>query len=531
MKKKKTLKYLLITLLVVAFQSCDDFVEVAPAGPDSADYFNSAGEYEDALIGAYDLLQATFWNNTLAVAASDDFGSGGDAFNYDQPVIQNVNYMIQTPADEEQLRSIWQLMYAGLNRVNYLLENKDKTEFAGRDEVVAQAYFLRAYYTFELAKFYGNIPLKVEERNGVSRIADKQTLAGDQFKLERTASIAAVYGLIEEDLKEAIPNLPISQNLAYKVTKGAAQALLGKVYLYHGKFDQAKYGDAATVLNQVISSNKYSLVTGDDYTNLFTTVGENGPESVFEIQYSNLEGAGWECLQCSEGSYFVQFNGPRNAYDIYAAGWGFFLPSQALYDTFDSDDLRRDITILDLREVKALQEATNPVPSVYNSAREDTGFYNQKYVPRKSDKADNASTQELVHKNNYRAIRYADVLLMAAEAEAQSGGTNAADYLNEVRARAYGNNNHEYASSEGTLLDVIFNERRKELAGEGHRFFDLVRTGRAKAAFDTYNANKPSGFVDVIFTVNKNEIFPIPTVELELANAKERWGQNPGYTN
>ena len=428
MKKNKTLKYLLL-LLLVTLGSCDDFVEIDPIGPNAADFFNSEEEYEDALIGAYDLLQATFWNNTIAIAASDDFGAGGDPFAADQPVIQNANLMVNTPSDQEQLRSIWQFMYAGLNRVHYLLENKDKLDFAGKDEIIAQGYFLRAYYTFELVKFYGNVPLKVEERNGVKRIVDAQILAGDQFSLERTGSIAEAYSLIQEDLKEAIPNLPITQDLPYKATKGAAQALLGKAYLYDGKFNEA-----ATVLNQVISSNQYSLTTGDDYANLFTTSGENGPESVFEIQYTNVEGAGWDCLHCSEGSYFVQFNGPRSPYDdpVFASGWGFFLPSQALYDSFDSSDMRRDVTILDLRELKALED-----PLKYNAPREDTGLYNKKYIPRKSDKAGNASTAELVHKNNYRAIRYADVLLMAAEAEAQSGGSNAEDYLNEVRARAY----------------------------------------------------------------------------------------------
>ena len=510
-------------VLLVAFSSCDDFVEVDPIGPDAAAFFNSEEEYEAALIGAYDLLQATFWNNTVAVAASDDFGAGGDAFNYDQPVLQNVNLMIQGSSDEEQLRSVWQLMYAGLNRVNYLLENKDKLEFSGKEAILAQAYFLRAYYTFELAKFFGNIPLKVEERNGVNRIADLQILAGDQFSLERVGSVTAVYGLIQEDLKEAIPNLPITQDMAYKATKGAAQALLGKAYLYDGKFS-----DAAIVLNQVISSNQYSLVTGDDYTSLFETSGENGPESVFEIQYTNVEGAGWDCLQCSEGSYFVQFNGPRAPFDdpVYASGWGFFLPSQVLYDSFDANDLRRDVTIFDLRELSALEDN-----SKYSAPREDTGFYNHKYMPRKSDKAGNASTAELVHRNNYRAIRYADVLLMAAEAEAQSSGPNAEDYLNLVRERAYGNRSNDYSSTEGTLLDAIFNERRKELAGEGHRFFDLVRTGRAKAAFDDYNATKPDGFVAIDYRENKNEVFPIPLVELELAKAEERWGQNPGYNN
>ncbi|WP_246454582.1 RagB/SusD family nutrient uptake outer membrane protein [Hyunsoonleella aquatilis] len=516
----KKLKYVLL-LLIFAIPSCDDFVEVEPAGDTDESFFSTEQQYEDALVGAYDLLQATFWNVLTGVVASDDFIAGGDSFTIDQPTLQNVNYLTQTPSDNNQLRDIWTLMYAGLNRTNFLLENKDKLDFAGKEEIIAQGYFLRAYYTFELAKFFGNVPMKVEERGGVSRIVDARVVPGDQFAMERTTSVSAIYGLIQEDLKEAIAGLPATQDLPFRATRSAAQALLGKVYLYDGKFTEA-----ATVLNQVISSGQYSLTTGDDFLNMFTTAGENGPESVFEIQYTNVEGAGWDCLACSEGSYFVQFNGPRSPFDdpVYASGWGFNLPTQQLYDLYDANDMRRDITIFDLRELR--DSGGN-----YSAPREDTGFYNHKYMPRKSDKSGNASTAELVHKNNYRAIRYADVLLMAAEAEAQSGGSNAENYLNQVRARAYGNNSMDYTSGEGPLIDAIYEERRKELAGEGHRFFDLVRTGRAKAAFDEYNATKPEGFVEINFETGKHELFPIPLIELELAQAEERWGQNPGYTN
>jgi hypothetical protein len=123
---------------------------------------------------------------------------------------------------------------------------------------------------------------------------------------------------------------------------------------------------------------------------------------------------------------------------------------------------------------------------------------------------------------------------MSAEAHAQSGGAKAADYLNEVRERAFGNSSKDYTAGEGALLDAIYKERRIELSGEGHRFFDLVRTNKAKSAFDTFNAwvatqDEEIGHMPVDFTEEKNELFPIPLVELELANAVERWGQNEGY--
>lgn len=497
---------ILLSFTLIYLVGCSDsFVEVEPDGYNDSDFFNSQEEYESALIGTYDMLQATFWNVLTGIVASDDYAAGGDSFNYDQPTLQNVNLMIHTPSDENQIRSIWGLMYAGLNRANFILEFKDKADFAGKEEIIAEAYFLRAYFTFELVKYFGNVPLKTEDRAGVLRIMDERIFPNDEFSMERIASISAAYGVIEEDLKEAIPNLPVTQDEPYKVTKGAAQALLGKVYLYHGTFDQAKFTEAATVLNQVISSNQYSLVTGDNYLTLFDEIGENGSESVFEIQYTGVQAASWSCIECSQGTYFPKFCGPRSPYDNpdYDAGWGFCLPSVELYDLFEDGDARRQVTFYDLRDAQ----------DSYSQGRDDTGLFNRKYLPRKAD--DREGSDPLNYANNYRSIRYADVLLMAAEAEAESGGSNAVNYLNQVRARAYGDNSHDYQSSEGNLIDAIYLERRKELAGEGHRFFDLVRTGRAAAEIEG-------------FTANKNEVFPIPLIELQLANAIERWG-NPGY--
>ena len=203
---KRTLIILFGLALLYVVGCSDDFVEVEPDGFNDTDFFNNQEEYESALVGAYDMLQSTFWNVLTGIVASPDYAAGGDAFNYDQPTLQNINLMIHTPADENQLRSIWGLMYAGLNRANFILEFKGKTDFAGKEELIAETYFLRAYYTFELVKYFGNVPLKLEERNGVMRIADERIFPEEEFGLERVADIATAYSLIEEDLKEAMPN-------------------------------------------------------------------------------------------------------------------------------------------------------------------------------------------------------------------------------------------------------------------------------------------------------------------------------------
>ena len=278
--KKYSKAFFLTMVLGAMFVSCNSFIDdLEPIAQDSDSYFNSEEDYDKALIGAYDMLQSTYLNILSIVGASDDIVLGGDPFTYDQPTLQRIDKMGHTPADNNQLRDIWRFMYAAMGRANYILEFKDKTDFDGKDEVIAQAYFLRAYFAFELAKFFGDIPLSVEERDGVLRIKNKRIRIGEHYDVNRVGSIDLVYALIEEDLKEAIalglPTFTTDVSLKYKITETAAQALLGKVYLYHGTFDNSKFSAALTQLNSVINSGFYSLPT----TNVFLKSGENGPGS------------------------------------------------------------------------------------------------------------------------------------------------------------------------------------------------------------------------------------------------------------
>ena len=514
-------KSTLALLLFTSFTSCEDYVELTPKGEISTDYFNNAEQYEKALIGAYDMLQATYINVFVSAIASDDVLAGGDPNTYDQPTLQRIDKMDHTPDDNNQIRDIWGFMYAAMNRANYILEFQDKTEFDGKDEIIAQAYFLRAYYAFELTKLFGDIPLLLNADK--TRILNKRIYLGDQYDANRVGSVAKVYELIEADLEEALelglPSFTTNAAEKYKITEQAAHALLGKVYLYHGTFESAKFSNAASELNQVIASNKYTLVA--DYKDIFLNSNENNEESVFEVQYTSVEGAGWGCIQCSEGNYLPQNNAPRDySGPVYKFGWGISLPTQQLFDAYENGDERRDETLF------------KPNANDYTVSRENTGYFCKKYLPTQANENTREGSDPLNYENNYRAIRYADVLLMAAEAEAQSNGANAITYLNMVRARAFGDNSHDYPyNGESNLLEAIYAERRLELATEGHRYFDLVRTGKAKAAYNAYNTaiSGSDVFEPITFDENKNEIFPIPLVELELANATSRWGQNSGY--
>ena len=480
----------IVLFATISISCTDSFVDRNPVySIDSENYFNSKDDYYNALIAAYDLLQSSYVNVLLGEIASDNTLSGGESAN-DVIGFQQVDEMSHTSSNSN-LKDLWNWMFAGVNRANYILEFKDKTDFEGKEQIIAEARFLRAYYHFELVKWFGAIPLKGDAR----------------FKLDDEKSIprspvADVYAVIESDLIYAIANLNAVAPQTGRATKGAAQALLGKVYLYQNKFV-----DSANVLDQLIATNSYSLVT--NYNTIFENAGENGPESVFEVQYTDGEGAGFGCLQCSEGNVAVGFNGIRNyTGPLFDSGFSFNVPTQEAFNAFEAGDNRRDVAILDIVTFAAANNAT------YGQGYKHTGFFNRKYLPRQGDA--NIGDQNLTNPNNYRAIRYADVLLMAAEANNRGGidDAKARLYLNQVRARAFGDNNHNISASGAALTDFILDERRLELMGEGHRFFDLVRTGKA--------AQTITGF-----TANKNELFPIPFEEIQFSNGN--WQQNLGY--
>lgn len=492
--KKYTQIFLLTGILFAAlFISCsDDFVETKPQySIDSENYFNSKSDYDQALVAAYDILQSTYVNVLLGEIASDNTLAGGESPT-DVVGFQQVDDMIHTPVNSN-LHDIWNWMFAGVQRTNYILEFKDKTDFEGKAQLLAETRFLRAYYQFELVKWFGGIPMK----------GDARFKLGDEAKIPRS-SVAEVYASIESDLIYAIANLSPTTTQKGRVTKGAAQALLGKAYLYQDKFAQA-----ATTLESLISTSPYSLVT--DYNSIFEMDGENGPESIFEVQYTDVEGAGFGCLQCSEGNVAVGFSGIRG-YEgpLFSSGFSFNIPTQESADAFEVGDKRKDVAILDIKA----WAAANPGVK-YGKGNEDTGFFNRKYLPRKRS-VNAAGDLNLTNPNNYRAIRYADVLLMAAEAYNRGGidDGKARGYLNEVRKRAFGDTNHNVSASGAALTDFILAERRLELFGEGHRFFDLVRTGKAVGTIPGFQANK-------------NELFPIPIEEIQFSNGN--WQQNPGY--
>lgn len=493
-----------IFLLVILATSCKKWVDYDPRDDfriTEQDYLKSESDYRTMAISAYTPLQ---WiNQAVPVGdiASDNSVSGGENAS-DVLSLQQIDDFTHTPVNST-LTEIWQASYEGINRANYLTQYKaanidgQAIEFAGKEALYGEIYFLRAYYYFTLVKFFGDVPFFADRRLGLA----------DSRALPRTPK-ADIYKQMEVDLKAAIEALPAVQTQKGRITKYAAQALLGKIYLY-----QSKFTEAVPVLESIITSNAFSLVP--DFGAIFLASGENGPESVFEIQYSNNSPYyNWGGVNRGQGNHSVQQTGIRglngSAAMPYAPGWSTNLPAQNLAAAYTAGDRRKAVTVLDIEAYKAANPSFNITYQV--APFKNTGLYNQKYLPRKGE---TSGQLELNYLNNFRTIRYAEVLLMAAEAHNRSATPNdakAREYLNRVRQRAFGNTLNDITASGAALRQAIWDERRLELAMEGDRFFDLVRTGLAPT--------KLTGFV-----VGKHEVFPIPQQEINISGMP----QNPGY--
>ena len=470
------------------FTGCEKFLNVNPPfTQDAENYFQTPADYEMALTGAYDLLQSTFMNVWIGEIASDNTIAGGESVN-DSQGLHQLDDMTHGGVNNE-LRSVMRWMYSGITRCNFIMENKDNIDFTGKDKIIAEAKFLRAFYYFELVKFFGDVPLVIDKRIGAEEVT----------QIERTPK-AGVYAQIESDLTSAISDLDLISLIKGRASKGAAQSLLGKVYLYQNKFSEA-----ATAFDEVINSGAYALI--NDYSQLFSVASVNNSETVFDVEYTGAEGGGYGCLVCLEGNAGPGFQGIRQYVGpVYGDGNSYNLPTQDLYDAFSSFDSRREVTILDIEAFIAEQDNPDLI-SYAIGAGGHTGYYNNKYIKRQGEIG--LPDNDLTSPVNYRVIRYADVLLMAAEAHFQTGNSSAAQgYVNQIRVRA-GVQPFPISS-----IEDIYNERRLELACEGHRFFDLVRTGQAEQHID--------GFV-----VGTHELFPIPQLEIDLAGGN--WSQNPGY--
>jgi hypothetical protein len=495
---KKTV-YPLAILLFLALgllPGCEGFLDINPQGELTQESFPTTGP--DALLAvnaAYTTLRQWHYHSggyPILDIMSDDALKGSNPNDQLATVGPYDNFDI-TPT-QDGLDRWWSALYQGIKRCNVVIGKVPLIQMDGDliDRYVAEAEFIRALLYFDAVRAWGGVPLV--------------TTTTPDVHLKRSTS-DEIYDQVVADLLAAIPYLPKkseqSPDELGRATSGAAKALLAKVFLFRKDFP-----DAETYALAVINSGEYGLEPV--FTDANSLQGEHGIESIFEI--GAMEVAGTE----NGGDQYANTQGVRGTPN---RGWGFNRPSLDLQYSFEADDPRLDGTVIFLGEVLDDVEilGDGSTPDEIRDAQDnllEIECYNQKvWVP--------GTTTITQYGYNRRLLRYADVLLMAAEAMNENDDPSGAlVYLNMVRERARQGNNAILPDITETdrdkLRDLILEERRHELALEGHRFWDLVRTGKAAGVLG------PLGFV-----TGKNELLPIPQTEIDISQGTLE--QNPNW--
>src|SRR5258708_7200667 len=500
--KKRTFIYLsLFAGSILGGAACEkSFLEVRPQGTTlESNYYQNPADALAGLVAAYNPLSwstVSSWcpkTVVLNLASDDAYGGGGS--NTDNPGMQAWNTFTLSSATPNVPPDLWSRNYSGIYRANLMLEKIGNVP--GRTTNLQTRYtadmkLLRAYYYFDLVREFGNIPLITT------------VLQQSQFFTELQAKPAQVYAQIEKDLNDAIPNLPATLDPSEngRATKGAALALLGKAILYQN--NNSRMQEAANDFEQVNSSPNYHLLP--NYADIFIPTNKFNAESVWEIVHTAASGRGWGSFSNDDGNAGVQMVGPRAysgpVYESGSAGYGFNPITLDLVNALKGDP-RYAATIVNIDSL-----AKAGYCSYDKSGYQNTGYFIRKFAPLAQYQS-TVGVIPLNWTNDEIEIRLADTYLMEAEALVRGGGdvTKAQSYLDKVRARV------GLPSVQATLAN-IYNERRLELATEGHRFFDLVRTGQAA----TVLASKG-------FKAGTNEVLPIPLQELN----NTKLVQNPGY--
>lgn len=485
MKTNKNI--VIISLTLLAFLSCNDekFLDVNPSSETPEQALSSPTAATELVNAVYNKFlnwnESSFAWNGVSSMTSDDADKGSDPGDTggDKDLMDALSFSPTSLSFNE----VWEANYQGIARANQALKFLpdlaiDETL---KKRLIGESKFLRAMFYFRLAKMFGGVPL-------IKSVPNIQNQ--DDIKAANTrASRKEIYDFIITDLTEAAADLPTQYGGADlgRATKGAALTLLAKVHMYNLE-DDGRWQKVKDLTTQVMGLG-YDLT--DNYEDIWKEIGENNKESIFEIQ------ARGETPNKGVEGYFVS-QGARGAGGW---GWGFNTPTQDLANAYEAGDTRRDATIIFRGET--LWDGLLVPNTVSNP------MYNQKAYVSKTAETFNGNDWE--SNKNIRILRYAEVLLMNAEASLVVGG-DAKTPLNDVRERA------------GLpLLQVVnqmavWKERRLELAFEHDRYFDLVRQGRAGAVLRAHGKN----FVD-----GKHELFPIPQAQIDLSGGL--LVQNPGY--
>jgi len=467
--KTRNIAISLLAAAAMLTTSCgDDFLEVTnPNGDFLEDYYKSDEHLQEALIAAYDPIHWPDWGlgqyNALNIDAEiqgDNFWVGGETKND----MANWHKLFNYEGDENNtLSSLWTVDYSGIKRCNDLLRYlgwaDESVSESNKKSYEMQARAMRVFYYNMLWHYFGNIPFYLENLNA--------PYTAPQYKADD------VYAELIRELEEVIASNVLPMRWASTDAGRASQAMCYMMYaemvMYQN--DKERYPQALKYMQEIISSSDYAL--NANYANIWEESGEWTRESIWEINYEDGGNErGWSSPLAIGGTVMPTLISPNNykGADAWGDGWGFLPVRLEAYNKFEANDLRRDATIWDLRHLTGLPEDQS-----YHARYQNTFLWLNKYRPRPENNADATFDNNLNYNNNYRYYRYAEALLNAAELLLETGGSasTAADYVNQVRKRA------GISTLSSVTKDDIINERDLEFMGEGKRYWDLVRTGKA----------------------------------------------------
>jgi hypothetical protein len=537
MKSNRTAALLGLLLTAALTPGCKDFLEKAPLGTTTQDnLFKDPTNAVQAINATYDVAawdQGPKWGdpNGQYVAQTyewmfgdlmtDDSEKGGSSASDFQPLIELKNWTL--PPSNQTITTLWVHSFTGIARANTVINNVDAGTIDGalKSRLKGEALFLRAYFYFNLVKAFGGVPLF------------EKTVTPTEAPNVSRATIAQTYAFIEKDLKAAAALLP--EKSAYpqadlgRATKGAANGYLARAIMYQlgtVNGNNHTWQEVYDITSTIISSTQYSLYP--NYAAIHQDIGENSSESLFEIQFGS-DNNGYGPISIGTTNNIFQNN--RKTF-----GYGFNNPTQNLVDEFEPNDPRKEVTIIKNNDY--VLGILNPVDITQNA----TGYFNRKAAII-APAAPESGPQ------NIRKLRYADILLMKAEAAAQlSKPGEAIALVNQVRARArvstrppgtsagslsYDPTNAPAGTlpdlaaglSGQALLNAIWHERRVEFAEESLRFWDLVRTGRYLGILPAAVRARAASHVATETSVN-----PMPLLPISLNDAQTwKLPQNPGY--
>ena len=494
----KNQHYIILSLCILSLGSCHHMLEVEPhTFSTDVNYYQNEGQVLRAVNGAYGSLQELFtadyfWAMTEMVADNTNYqydeGDRGaqQREEIDEFLITNTNNYVN---------NAWNLLYRNIMQTNVILARIDEAEFTDeslRAQYKGEAQFLRALQYFYLVRLFGGVPLVVDE------LTDPESAFSDG-----RASVEAVYEQIMTDVNAAIENLPSSYASSDigRASKGAALTLLGEVHMTRQHFE-----DAAEALKQALDLD-YGLL--DDYADNFDPAFKNNKESVFAIQYD-------DGLQ-SESSNFIFMFGPRNGRSklIGFSGTlgGSNIPTPSIYRAYEAGDVRRDASIA------MFSDPSNANFQEAEAFDGDIPFIGKYYHPPflENDRAN----------ENWPVYRYSHVLLLLAEALNETGNGDPYPLINAVRERAH----LDPLSGLGkdAFREAVAHEQRVELAFENHRWFQLLRTGKAVDVMTEHGVEEKARLTrlsSASYNIQPHKLlFPIPAREVRL-NGFE---QNPGW--